>query len=143
VLLPTVSELEKNPTAPEESSSARSVVPLSILLVEDEPTVREVTRAILERAGHRVLVAEAGLPALQLLGTLKDSLDLLITDVVMPEMSGPTLADRVRESRPGLQVLFISGHTRGARTEDGEFLAKPYSAQTLLSKVQEMALGAP
>jgi two-component system cell cycle sensor histidine kinase/response regulator CckA len=111
-----------------------------ILLVEDEPTVRSVTCRILERAGHVVLTASSAELALDIAAQHAEDIDLLITDVVMAGMSGPSLASRLRAERPTLRTLFISGysHEHGLPSEEPHavsFLAKPFTHDALLAKV--------
>ena len=119
----------------------------TILLVEDEPSVRAVTARTLRRAGHRVL--EAALPSdgVQLFGEHADQIDLLMTDLVMPEMSGSELADRLVSERPGLRVLFVSGYTdaltaAASQAPDAAVLRKPFVPSQLLDTVAE-ALSEP
>jgi len=109
--------------------------------VDDNPHILAVTARILRRFGYRVLGAET--PGEARHRWAHAQVDLLLTDVVMPEMSGPELAQELRELDPGLRVLFMSGHTRDAL--EGEFgahalLSKPFRAQKLLAAVAE-ALG--
>ena len=129
------------PDAREEIGPAR---PATILLVEDQAAIRLLAEDVLSDAGHRVLTAANGRAAFDLAQKYSDSIDLLITDVVMPEMSGPDLADQLLKSRPGLIVLFISGYTdhallhRGAIEQGTAFLQKPFLPETLLAKVNEL-----
>ncbi|HWF11339.1 MAG TPA: PAS domain S-box protein [Bryobacteraceae bacterium] len=115
----------------------------TILLVEDEPLVRELSRDMLERQGYRVVLASNAKEAEQISGSA-GSFDLLITDAVMPSMSGPELARRLRTSHPGLKVLLISGYTddppgRDDPAADGAaFLQKPFSADSLGRKIRQM-----
>jgi two-component system, cell cycle sensor histidine kinase and response regulator CckA len=116
----------------------------TILLVEDQAAIRLLGEDVLQEAGHRVLSAGNGRVALELAKKQEDSIDLLITDVVMPEMSGPELASQLVASRPGLIVLYISGYTdhallhRGTIEQGTAFLQKPFLPQTLLEKVNEL-----
>jgi CheY-like chemotaxis protein len=117
-----------------------------VLLVEDEQPVRELVRTILERAGHRVVEAASPEEALATFNSMK-SVDLLLTDVVMPAMSGFELFRTLVERLPSLRVLFISGYTDYALFEPtiadrgAAFLEKPFSADALIGKVREL-LGA-
>jgi len=119
----------------------------TILLVEDEAAIRLATEDVLSDAGNLVLSAVNGRAALRLLEERPRKIDLLITDVVMPEMSGPELAEQLARLQPGLSVLYVSGYTdhslfhRGAIEQGTAFLPKPFLPQTLLAKVDEM-LGA-
>lgn len=120
------------------ATSARTV-----LLVEDEQAVRELVRIILERAGHRVVEAASPEEAIVQFNAM-ESVDLLLTDVVMPVMSGFDLFHKLVERLPSLRVLFISGYTDYALFEPtiadkgAAFLEKPFSAEALISKVREV-----
>ena len=115
----------------------------TVLLVEDEPAVRELVRIILERAGHRVIEAATPGEAIDQFNAM-ESIDLLLTDVVMPVMSGFDLFHALVERLPSLRVLFISGYTDYARFEPtiadkgAAFLEKPFSAEALIGKVREL-----
>ena len=114
----------------------------TVLLVEDDETVRRVTASILESAGYSVLSASTGEEALQKLSGMSLSLDLLMTDVVMPGMDGKAVAQKVSERFPAVLVLYISGYTadaivhNGALEEGVEFVQKPFDATTLLQKIR-------
>ena len=116
----------------------------TVLIVEDEPRVRSLMRVMLKRAGYTVLVAQDGAQALQLAAEHGPALDLLITDVVMPGMSGRQVVDRVRASYPTLPVLFISGYTddamvrHGIAEADTPFLQKPFTMSDLTRKVRQV-----
>jgi len=119
----------------------------TILLVEDEPAVRSVTASTLRRAGHRVL--EAGLPSdgVQLFVEHADEIDLLLTDLVMPEMPGSELAARLVTERPELRVLFVSGYSdalsaAASQAPAAVVLCKPFLPSQLLDSVAE-ALSEP
>jgi PAS domain S-box-containing protein len=120
----------------------------TILLVEDEPNLRELTARLLTDLGYRVLSAPGPLEALALCDDPSGGpIDLLLTDVVMPEMNGRQLADQVRSQSSGTRVLFMSGYTQDAVAERGvdtagmPFLAKPFSLAALSARVREV-LGA-
>jgi signal transduction histidine kinase/CheY-like chemotaxis protein len=112
----------------------------TILLVEDNESVRRVTLRILESAGYAVLEAAGPLAALQLLERHEGEVDLLLTDVVMPDMDGRDLAQRVAASHPGIRVLLFSGYTpeeianRGSRPSF-ELVQKPFTADELLGRI--------
>jgi PAS domain S-box-containing protein len=115
----------------------------TLLLVEDEPIVRMLIRAVLERAGYRVLEASTGVEALRVWEQHRDSIDLLFTDIVMPDgMNGRALAARIRSDRPGLPVVFTSGYSaeiagRELTLEKGQtFLQKPASRSLLLETLR-------
>jgi CheY-like chemotaxis protein len=116
----------------------------TILLVEDDPVVRHVVRLLLELEGDVVLEAKDGDDALTILGGHHGALDLLLTDVMMPGLSGPEVCDRVRLGRPGLPTLFISGFYPEAVFPDqrlpdaAAFLAKPFMPEELIDAVDEL-----
>jgi two-component system cell cycle sensor histidine kinase/response regulator CckA len=114
-----------------------------IMLVEDEDAVRTFSQRALGNKGYEVISAENGESALALYEKQdKKAIDLLITDVVMPGMDGPTLAQRIRQSNPHLKIIFMSGYTEdklkdymGPRTY---FLPKPFTLKQLAAKVKEV-----
>jgi two-component system cell cycle sensor histidine kinase/response regulator CckA len=116
----------------------------TILLVEDEDPVRIFGARALRNKGYKVLEAKSGESALELLQSASEPIDLLITDVVMPRMDGPTLVREVREVIPDMKVIFISGYTEDAFRQrldsDREihFLPKPFNLKQLASKVKEV-----
>jgi PAS domain S-box-containing protein len=116
----------------------------TILVAEDEDTVRGLVRQILQIKGYRVLEARHGREALELASQFEGRINLLVTDVVMPHMSGRELTDRILTSRPGLKVLFISGYTDNVIDPHGllepgvHFLQKPFSPEVLARKVREI-----
>jgi CheY-like chemotaxis protein len=115
----------------------------TILLVEDEQLVRDLVCRVLENAGYRVLTATRPSEA-ELLLEQEHSVDLLVTDVVMPEMSGYELAARVSGSRPEIRMLFISGnaHVEAWPTRiDGELLQKPFAPDQLARTVRRVLDG--
>jgi PAS domain S-box-containing protein len=119
----------------------------TILVVEDEPEVRELIREILVRKGYSVILAGGGDEAVLLSGGFKEPIHLLVTDVVMPGMNGRELAYRISAARQGIKVIFMSGYTDDVISHHGvlgdgiEFLEKPFSPETLINKVREV-LGA-
>jgi two-component system, cell cycle sensor histidine kinase and response regulator CckA len=114
----------------------------TILLVEDEAAVRDLARQILQGCGYEVLAAANGPDALLVAQTHSGALDLLVTDVVMPQMGGREVADRLTRMRPGLRVLYMSGYTddsimrHGILEHEVAFLSKPFSAVALAEKVR-------
>ena len=120
----------------------------TILLTDDEAGVRGPLRRILEDSGYRVIEAGDGEEALAVAEGLYGPIHLLLTDVVMPGMSGGELARRLGESRPKMKVLFISGYspeavaTNGNLVAGSSFLPKPFSAGDLVDRVRE-TLAAP
>jgi CheY-like chemotaxis protein len=114
-----------------------------ILLVEDDDTVRRVTARVLAGNGYRVVNARDGAEALGVLERLERSPDLLLTDVVMPNLDGAELAARVKALHPRTKVLFSSGYidesiTLRGVSSGGSFLQKPYSPAVLIARVREM-----
>ncbi len=115
----------------------------TILVVEDDDMVRELVHGILAPRGYHVLAAAGGPEALALLADRGDPVDLLLTDVVMPRMSGPELAEALRASRPGLRVLFMSGYagdhvaSLGAVSTRNRVVEKPFTGNTLLRAVRD------
>ena len=116
----------------------------TVLLVEDEPALRAVARRVLQRQGYTVLEAADGDAALALVATHQGPLDLLVTDVVMPGLSGRDLADRLTAARPDLRVLFVSGYSGEALAHHGildpdlAYLEKPFNPDALAIKVREV-----
>ena len=116
----------------------------TILLVEDEDLVRDVTKRILKRAGYKVLIAVNGKEALNLYAKEKDKISLVILDLIMPEMGGKECLEKLREIDPDAKILITSGYytTEIAReiTESGAagFILKPYNLKQMLTKVREV-----
>ncbi|MBA3842322.1 MAG: PAS domain S-box protein [Actinobacteria bacterium] len=141
VLLPRV-EAPATETAPAEARRPPAVGEETILLVEDETIVRQLVAEILETSGYTVLQAGDGPSALELLRRHTSPVKLLVTDVVMPGMSGPEVAQAVTAMRPGTQVLYTSGYTDSAIGHHGvlepgiAFLQKPFSSDELTRKVR-------
>jgi CheY-like chemotaxis protein len=116
----------------------------AVLLVEDDPALREMTATLLKRLGYKVMVAANGIDALMLKQQHDiGHIDLLFTDVVMPHMSGKELADRVRASHPHTRILFTSAFTENAIVHQGvldkgvALLQKPFTPSALAHKVRE------
>jgi PAS domain S-box-containing protein len=128
---------------PDEPGSRPAPGHETILLVEDEDDVRALAREVLERQGYTVLEAGDGAHALQSCETEGDRIDLILTDVVMPRMSGRELVDRVRATRPAMRVLYMSGYTEdaivrhGVRDASALLLGKPFAPGDLVGKVRE------
>jgi CheY-like chemotaxis protein len=116
----------------------------TILLVEDEDHLRAVVARRLQAAGYTVLVAANGPEALQLAEAHRGSLELVVSDVVMPRMSGREMAERLTALRPGFKLLYMSGYVDDAIVRHGvlepgvNFLGKPFSADALTRKVREV-----
>jgi CheY-like chemotaxis protein len=112
----------------------------TILLVEDERLVRELAQYVLEVAGHRVVSARTGDEALRLARSAPDGVDLLISDVSMPGMSGQDLATALRDQFPELRVLLISGYIppETETLSDVHFLGKPFTPDQLAARVTQI-----
>jgi PAS domain S-box-containing protein len=116
----------------------------TILVVEDEEAVRDIARRILREAGYTLLTAASPENALLTCKTQQGKIHLLVTDVVMPQMSGRLLAERLALERPGIKVLYMSGYTDDAIVHHGtlapgtNFIGKPFSAADLTRKVREV-----
>jgi PAS domain S-box-containing protein len=114
----------------------------TVLLVEDDPGVREISLRALRAAGYEVAAASDGREALALAGTLRERLRLVVTDVVLPGRSGRDVADDIVRLVPGVRVLFVSGYTRNTIVHHGvldagvEFLPKPFTGAALLARVR-------
>jgi CheY-like chemotaxis protein len=146
IYLPRLAREAERPAARAEASAARGGQE-TILVVEDEPPLRELMQEILEEAGYTVLTAVDGEQGLSVARAHKGPLDLLLTDVVMPRMSGREIAARLRLERPGVAVLYMSGYTddtvvhHGVLESGAAFLQKPISPEALLRKVREVLGG--
>ena len=143
LFFPSVLEEEPLSVGAPELPSESPQRPLRILLVEDEDGVRRLVKQTLERAGHSVMSAANGLEALKLVAGPSPP-DMLVCDVVMPEMRGPELAQRLREVWPRLPVLLLSGYSGDqiglvtAESPGSAFLAKPFAPAALIQAVQEL-----
>jgi CheY-like chemotaxis protein len=127
-----------------ENGQAADTRPALILLVEDDDMVRVATLRALRRHGHRVLEAVDGEAALSIIARTPESIDLVITDLVMPRMGGRELGERLRASGHEAAILYISGYTGDAVTQqhmldDGaEFLEKPFTPDLLVRRVDDI-----
>jgi CheY-like chemotaxis protein len=116
----------------------------TILLVEDDEMVRTLVRETMESNGYRVLEASDPLEAREVAGNGRNTIQLLITDVIMPKASGPELAKELLRISPGLKVLYMSGYTdralakRGVRRKEVAFLPKPFTPAELIAKVRDV-----
>ncbi len=115
-----------------------------ILVAEDDPVVRHFVKSILEQYGYTVFEAVDGFEAVEIFKRERDSITMLILDVVMPRMNGKDAYDAISELRPGIPALFCSGYTddiissKGVIDEDINFISKPFSSHLLLSKIREI-----
>jgi CheY-like chemotaxis protein len=143
VFLPRVAEAH-TPVSTKDQFSERLEGSETVLLVEDDEAVRKLARGILDRYGYRVL--EAGNPeeALVVVRGHSGSIDLLLTDVIMPGMSGRELAERVLSSQTDIKILYMSGYTgeaiarHGILEEGVEFIPKPFTPEGIVHKVREV-----
>ena len=137
------SEEHESPAQRSAITAGRSRGNETILLVEDEPAVRALAAEVLKEAGFRVLEAPSGADALALCDEPHEPIHLMLTDVVLPGMSGRELADYLRRVRPGTPVLFCSGYTddiiqrQGALGEDIDFLPKPFTPESLVERARQ------
>jgi len=113
----------------------------TILVAEDEAVVRDMVVLALEHAGYRVVAASTGEEAVRLIDRMGEEIDLLLSDVIMPGMSGPDLYDRARRTRPGLKAIFMSGYSAldiGRPIPEGiTLLEKPFTSARLNEAVRE------
>jgi two-component system, cell cycle sensor histidine kinase and response regulator CckA len=115
----------------------------TILAVDDDRSILGLLDSALSTAGYRVLVADGGRSAIELYESIKAPIHLLLTDVIMPDLTGPVLAERLRAHQPDLQVLFISGFhdadlvQRFVTAKGFTLLPKPFTVEALLRVVQE------
>ena len=143
VCFPQVAQVPE-PSLPPGASHRSTRGSETILLAEDERNVRELAREVLEEEGYRVLEARNGVEALAIAGQHTGPIHLLLTDVVMPEMGGHALAQRLTSDRQGLKVLYMSGYTADPDMQQGilgtraAFLSKPMLPEMLLQKVREV-----
>jgi CheY-like chemotaxis protein len=148
----TPPDLRPSPEAPDPGTAGDATLAQghgeTILLVEDAQRVRAVVREILEMSGYTVLEARHGADALEVSNRHAGTIHLLVTDVVMPQMSGRELSQRLSTLRPELKVLYMSGYTDDAIVRHGvlasgiAFLSKPFTPDALALKVREVLDGA-
>ena len=142
VYLPRLEADAEEDVAPADEGAARGSE--TVLVAEDEDGVRELLRKVLTEFGYTVLTARHGRDALMLAGDEAADIDLLVTDVVMPEMSGRELVQTLRHRRPDLKVLYVSGYTddevlqRGVSGREVELLRKPFAAEELVRRIRAL-----
>jgi two-component system, cell cycle sensor histidine kinase and response regulator CckA len=141
IYLPRVEGTAEKHAAPVASIAAGGTE--TILLVEDEESVRQLVRDTLESRGYKVLEAENGENGLAAAAKHQGKIDLVITDVIMPGLGGREMAERLAKTRPETKVLYLSGYTEDAIISDGNlestaFLQKPFTLQNLSKKVREV-----
>jgi CheY-like chemotaxis protein len=148
VYLPRVEDTAEElvPTLPAQNEAGGCE---TVLLVEDEESVRELVKLTLVARGYKVLEAENGECGLEMAQSFNENIDILITDVMMPGIGGRELAKKLSETRPGISVLYLSGYTEDAVVTQGTigpavaFLQKPFTLQNLAKKVREVLRAKP
>ena len=140
IYLPRVDEKVEDDVVTQRSHVPKAKL-RTVLLAEDESEVRALAREFLTSAGYRVLLAEDGLRAMQI-AEHDNSIDILVTDVVMPRMRGPELARRMKRLKPDLKVVYVSGYLEpneidGDLLSEASFLNKPFSRDMLVSQIEE------
>ena len=145
VYLPHAGTIELNSAEASVLTEEQPIETLTIMVVDDEKAVRQVVRRTLQRLGHRVLEADSGKAALATVAAHEGSLDMVLTDVMMPGMSGRELAAQLADAYPRLRVIFMSGyaelevHQDGTSTSRNAFLQKPFSVAEIESTVRQIA----
>jgi CheY-like chemotaxis protein len=145
ILVPATDEVA--PPLEEAASYAHTPVGETVLIVDDQDALREVTERIFTRGGYRVITAADGPEAIRLATQHDGDIHLLLTDVVMPNMLGKEVAEKVRALRPNVEVLFMSGYaqpvlaSRGRLDRDVHLIEKPFSAAALIDKVGQILNG--
>ncbi len=142
VFLPTTTEASKAVHAPEPQPLLTGSE--MILLVEDEAEVRRLANEMLSRQGYKVIEAASGREALRLWDEHKNEIDLVLTDVIMPQMSGPEMANKLKAAHPGLKVIYMSGYAgdviakHGVSEASTDFIHKPFTLEVLARKVRSV-----
>ena len=125
---------------------ASASTPISVLVVDDEEPIRKFVDRVMREAGYRTVVAADGAEALEI-ASKQDSLDIVVTDVLMPEMTGDELARRLRQNQPSLKVLYLTGYSdhlfkeKVLLWEDEAYLDKPCSIKSLLEAISLLLFG--
>ena len=146
IYLPRVADPADSPRVDKHAQAAAGGSE-TVLLVEDEESVRELVRETLKTRGYTVIEASDGIAGMRVSEEYQGNIEILITDVVMPGMSGRELAKRVAAARPHIRVLYLSGYTEDAIIHEGAlepgtgFLQKPFTLQVLARKVREVLQG--
>jgi PAS domain S-box-containing protein len=147
VYLPVAEPRAIVPAIPERVNAGQQPARGTVLLAEDEPAVLSLAARVLRSAGYRVLEARDGAEAIEIQGAHREPIDLLVTDVVMPRLGGPDLAERLLAARPGTAVVYMSGYTDNAAVrelmadENTLFLQKPFSPAALLEATERSVSG--
>jgi CheY-like chemotaxis protein len=149
-LLPSTEAQARTSVKPVEGQLTTTSSAQTILLVEDDPQVRKFAQRVLNSLGYTTLAAASGTEALRTMLDRPGEVKLLITDIVMPEMTGPEVAEALRAQDPALPVLFVSGYADEVVARDGMgpgeglFLEKPFTPAALAAKVRAaLDLGKP
>jgi CheY-like chemotaxis protein len=140
ILFPRISKTDSQENSVDNHGVPRGQE--TILLAEDEEAVRRLTTTALSMLGYKILQADSGRTAIEMAESYPGTIDLLLTDVVMPELGGRMLADAVRKLRPNVRVLYMSGYMddavvrQGIETSKDAFIQKPLTQSTLAKKVR-------
>ncbi len=142
VLLPSVDAPATEKPTPAKPARRRPAAGQTILVVEDQPALRAVTARMLADAGYAVVAADDGADAVSIAQNAEHRIDLLLSHVVMPDLLGQELAGQLREIRPGLNVVFMSGFARRLLPDaghplDGPLLLKPFTETELLDTIAD------
>jgi CheY-like chemotaxis protein len=146
------SEVKNGDTHEAEPDADEPMPPCLVWVLDDEPEVRRVIKRALQRAGNSVTELASGEETLQVVEATQDPPDLMISDVLLPGLTGPEVVSRIRESWPGLPVIFSSGFTRGeldrhnVSMDEAYFLPKPFDAGQLLEivdRARRSGMGTP
>jgi CheY-like chemotaxis protein len=143
ILLPLVTAEPESATQPATPDVPQRAAGATILVVDDDDSTRTVVARILQRAGYLVRLAPDGIQALRVLDADPDGIDMLVSDVTMPGLTGPELADAVQLRVPGLPMIFISGYPKDVVTAESglrpehDLIPKPFTARELTDRVAE------
>lgn len=144
IYLPCCATEAENELAGAENAEPSLSGTETILIVEDEESIRSMIARMLEKYGYKIITAASPLDALRLAAECGDTINLLITDVVMPEMNGRELAEKMMPDHPHMKILYMSGYTanviahRGVLEDNVEFLSKPFGRKQLSEKLQKL-----
>ncbi|MFO7840160.1 MAG: PAS domain S-box protein [Desulfosalsimonadaceae bacterium] len=147
IYIPCATEQLPAGTDAEAGADSDAGAAATILVVEDDPTVRKMTCEVLQKAGHRTISAEQPTKAIEMAQTHEETIHLLLTDVIMPEMKGPELCRLITAYHPQIRVLYMSGYTdnviahHGILEPDIHFIQKPFAVKNLAAKVGQVLSG--
>jgi CheY-like chemotaxis protein len=111
---------------------------VTILVVEDEPAIRTIVTAVLEREGHHVVIASNGLEGISLFRSSPERFDRILTDLKMPVMDGHQMIELIRETSPGAKIICMSGYSEKSLPADVEFLQKPFTPSALIECINKI-----